>query len=510
MEARPAKSKKRKLDKVSHVEKQPTEKKSKKKSLTEGDEQWQKFIKLQQGGATSSTAKKKAGGTTTTTTTTNEKKSTKEDKKKKKKKSNPLLKQREPCDLMRNEARAQELSEQVIRIEDINETNHAQKALAVHIMPARERQTVDTLALGIEHHKMPAVSFNDVDFSIAMKKLNYERSAARGFVPQAYPLQDLMGDHGFLSINNEHVEHVLKCIIKDKRNDISYAKYAKADAAKLPRIKGSNASVPGGDTSNKKLNHIFGNNFHSFGYNRRTPQQQHKKMKALDNADRQERFKEFFKFDELEDGDDETNYGEAPSNFRMFRALKREHGEKFKRRNEALRDSAALTPKADLEELSKEYILEFRQPPATGDALCANGVRCIFNTFSSDKTACYIGKVFYTERERAKREGVDNEGRLCYDCLIKSWTIQWALNIRDEVIPERPINYFTVMCKPGQYSPHCMLSRIENNKPTGIIGHVPRFSLNNRRIVTYQRSRRYENRHETISVPVLVETGMDF
>ena len=79
------------------------------------------------------------------------------------------------------------------------------------------------------------------------------------------------------------------------------------------------------------------------------------------------------------------------------------------------------------------------------------------------------------------------------------------------MIPERPINYFTVQCKPNQYSPHCMLSVVENDKPTGIVGHVPRFSLNNRRIVTHQRYRySSDNKYETVSVPVLVETGMDF
>lgn len=524
-------TKKRKLDKQESPD-TPILKKSKKKhtkkSVADGDEQWQKFIKLQNPATTQTGNKKKSATTMTTTTTTtttankNEKKTSKEEKKKKKK-SNPLLKPREPYDLMRNEARSQELIDQIMQIENISESNHEQKALAVNLMPSRDRQTVETLRLGVEQYDVPPVTFNDIDFSIAIKRMNYERTAQRGN-DHSYPLQDLMGDQGFLSVNNEHVEHVLKCIIKDKRNDINYAKYSKSEAAKAGNRNmalSANKNRGEGDTSNKKLNHIFGNNFHSFGYNRRTPQAQHKKMKAIDAVDKHERFKEFFKYDEIDE--DETNFGKLPSESKMFRKLKTQNAEKFARRNETLRDAASLTPKPDVEVLSKEYILEFRQPPGTGDALCENGAKCIFNTFSPDKTARYIGKVFYTEREKARvlkqqingqseDDGHDNGNgsRLCIDCLLKSWTVRWSVNIRDEVIPERPINYFTVMCKPGQYSTHCMLSVVFNNKPTGIIGHVPRFSPNNRRIVTHQRTRRYDNKHETVSVPVLVETGMDF
>lgn len=512
---------------------EPVQKKSKKKvivnkkALSEGDEQWKKFIKVQ-SGTLSGTNNKKNKMTTTTTSTSGEKKSinaaanakSKEEKKKKKKISS-LFKHREPCDLMRNEARSQELANQITPIEEITAENHEQMTLAIHLMPERSRQTAETLALGIEQYDVPPMSFNDVEFSLAMKRQNYERTATDKGNERVFPLQDLMADQGFFSINNEHVEHVLKCIIKDKRNDIDYAKFNRSKTVKEASGSGGRSIVVaagggGGDISNKKLNHIFGNTYYSFGYNRRTPQLQDKKMKALDVIDREERFKLFYKFDQLEPV---TEYGKMPTDSKMFRRLRRENGEKFARRGETLRKCASLTPKSDVEELSKEYILEFRLPPGTGDELCANGTRCVFNN-SPDKTACYIGKVFYTEREKsgALRRQINgtnevmggNVARLCYDCLLKSWIFEWAMNIQNEVIPERPINYFTVECKPGQYSPHCMLSVVENDKPTGIVGHVPRFSLNNRRIVIYQRYRYCDNKHETFSVPVLVETGMDF
>jgi hypothetical protein len=528
-----------------------SKKKSTKKSQTQTDEEWQKYIKLQKDAALSiaTGSKKKSvvstATTTTTTTSSNEKNGTKtaakQDNKKKKKKSNPLLKQREPCDLMRNEARSQELWRQV----EEADKNNQQKALAINVMPDRSRQTVETLALGVEHLDILPVSYSDVDVGMTLKRLNYERPP-----PPSFPLQDLMGDQGFFSKNNEHVVPILKCIIKDKRNDMEWAKaykasgsssYSNASYTDNSRIKNASdkhsllscGAANNGDTCTKKLNHILGNSFYQYGYNRRRPEAQYKKMKILDSADRLERFKEFYKYDQLDE--DETNYGEAPNNSKMFRKLRRENGEKFNRRNEQLRLSASLTPKADVEEVSKEQILEARQPPGTSDALCSNGVKCIFNTFSPDKTARYIGKVFYTEREKAKllREQIEgksiemddfdvnddeeeeqwdsyNKHRLCIDCLFKRWTIQWAINISHESVPDRQINYFTVQCKPGQYSPHCMLSMRENNKPTGIVGNVPRFSLNNRRIVTHQRHRRTENKYETVSVPVLVETGMDF
>lgn len=502
-------SKKRKADTSGDAPPVKKSKKSSKKALNETEEEWQKYVKLQKASGTG--VKKKSD-----TPNAGVKKASKQEKKKKKK-TNPLLKQREPCDLMCNKERSDALAQELKEAEE----NNAQKALAINVMPERSRQTAETLTLGIEAMDVMPIVYNEVDFGMAIKRMNYERTAEH-----AYPLQDLMGDHGFFSINNEHVEHVLKCIIKDKRTDIAYAK---SEGARNPATKKKGGpNLVQGDTSNKKLNQVCGNNFQSFGYNRRTPQIQHNKMKAQDAIDRLERFKEFFKNDELDE--DETHYGDVPENYKMFRKLRRAKGDKFNRRTEQLRLCAALTPKADIEEVSKEQILDARQPPGTGDALCSYGTKCIFNNFSPDKTARYIGRVFYSEREKAKRlkrqvdgcleEDEENEEdeeweshnvhRLCIDCLFKRWTIQWAMNIRNEVIPERQINYFTVQCKPGQYSPHCMLSMVENNKLTGIVGHVPRFSLNNRRIVTHQRHRRTDNKYETVSVPVLVETGMDF
>lgn len=496
----------------------PTPKKAKRPASCEIDEQWQKYNK--QLSAPIDSRKKSTPNKKDETSSSSSPPPTKA---KKTKKSNPLLKHREPCDLMRDEKRLKNLTDQMQLVDGISEENHQQKALAVNVMPARERQNIMTLSLNRE-----PVVYSDNQFSVEMKRLNYERTTAEN-TSRSYPLQDLMGEQGFFSINNEHIDQVLSAIVKDKRNDIIYAKHSLSQNARAQQGK-VGGSGGGGDASNKKLNCIFGGILYSFGYNRRTPQIHYKKAKAHDIEDRAARLEEYYRYDQL---DNETSIGAYAHNFPMFKTVKRQLMPKYLNRHKNLRDTAALTPKTDLEEISREYIASFRQPPVGNEEVCANREQCVFNTFSADKNVRYIGKVFYTENERARLlrrqlsgevpiRGVDddddddddeegcNTHLLCYECLIRKWTIEWVLNIQHETVPERPINYFTVMCKPGQYSPHCMLSMVENDKPTGIIGHVPRFSNNNLHIVALVRSVKRDGKYIQISVPMLDETGMDF
>ncbi len=523
-------------------------------SAVDDTEQWAKYMKVNKTlTGDKKTKKSRIAPTTTTSTTTT---TTKTPKPSKKVKTDPLEKPREPCDLMRNEKKQEELKKNTVQSgEQIDASNATQKALAVNLLPPRVDQNVETLALT----EIPR-TYHGEDIAMSIKRMNYINTMNTSS-KMIRPLQDLLGDQGFLPINNQHEEHVLKCVMKGLRNDINFSNYLKVEEKQqqqqqnntlglddqkgtipcstlatttTPRTTGAKKKKGDGnivnDVSNKKLNHIFGNVFHSFGYLRRTPQNQEKSTKIEHEIDIKERYKQFYKNDELEDGENETNYGQIPTTYRMFRELRRLNTQKYLRRDESLRDTATLTPKTDLEEISKEYIMEFRQPPRTTDKLCANGESCVFNTFSPDKSARYIGRVFYTERERLARLKEESSsggggGRekeynehsefeqhgLCYDCLLRKWTITWVMNIQNEIVAERPINYFSVMCKPGQYSPHCMLSQVENHKMTGIIGFVPRFSLNNRRIVVHQRTiKRDGGKLELLSVPVLVETGMDF
>lgn len=473
----------------------PQPKKSKRPQLRDVDEQWQKYNK--QLTISSSLPTKNKSPVIAAAATAKEKK--------KSKKSNPLLKHREPCDVMRDEKRLHSLTSQMTLVEQIDKDNRQQKALAVNVMPSRDRQDATTLSIGggdTGNHRV----YSESEFCVEMKRRNYERTYNEEDDHRTYPLQELMGEQGFFSINNEHIDQVLNAIVKEKRNDIIYARQSET----TPSL----AIQSSGDTSNKKLNTIFGGILYSFGYNRRTPQVQYKKAKAHDIEDCALRFTEHYRHDQLPS---ETSIGEYAHNATMFKEIKREFMPKYLNRHKTLRDTAALTPKTDLEVISREYIMSFRHPPVDDEQLCANHERCVFNTFSSDKNVRYIGKVFYTEGERTRRQSDDdddssthNSHLLCYECLIRKWTIEWVMNIQRESIPERPINYFTVMCKPGQYSPHCMLSMVENDKPTGIVGHVPRFSNNNLHIVALVRNVKRDGKCIQVSVPMLDETGMDF
>lgn len=491
----------------------PTPKKAKRPASCEIDEQWQKYNKQLNASVN---GRKKAA---TAAATAKDDVAAPTPKPKKTKKSNPLLKHREPCDLMRDEKIIRSLNSQMQLIGDINEETHQQRALAVNVMPARERQNVMTLS--VAEDKSNHLVYSENQFSVEMKRRNYARTTAEN-TSRTHPLQELMGEQGFFSINNEHIDQVLGAIAKDKHNDIIYAKHSLALSARALQGKGGGG---GGDAaSNKKLNCIFGGILYSFGYNRRTPQVHYKKAKAHDIEDRAARLEEYYRHDQLES---ETSVGEYAHNFTMFKEIRRQLLSKYHQRHKTQRNAATLTPKTDLEEISREYIASFRQPPCEGEEVCANREQCVFNTFSADKNVRYIGKVFYTENERArllKRQlsgevplvrGDDDEGDgnthlLCYECLLRKWTIGWVLNVQRGTVPERSINYFTVMCKPGQYSPHCMLSMMENDTPTGIVGHVPRFSNNNLHIVALVRSVKRDGKYIQISVPMLDETGMDF
>jgi hypothetical protein len=491
-----------------------------------GDEQWSKYVKLQK----SPNVRKKVS----TAASTPKKQQSEE--KKKNKKDSALHKHREPCDMMRNEVRSAVIQQQVARVEHITENANEQRALAIHVMPARKDQTYESLALRDQNANH--IVFNDIDVCMQMKRLNYERSKTANSTNTTKALQELAED-GFFSLNNEHIDQTLMCLSKDLCNDVNFITYNRAEQARVSANVGrrkllalkqgevggvlgsqntaaATAALAKQDLSIKKLNIIFGNMYYSLGYHRRTPQLQHNQIKAKDSADRLDRFRAFFRDDQLEE---ETNIGEVAGNSPMFRDLCKQNLEKYKRRTETLRDAASLTPKVDLEIVTREYIDKFREPPLDGEERCANAEQCIFNTFSSDPHVCYIGKRFYTENEKARsiqrnlqqqQQQNGNEYALCYDCLLMYWTVTYYVNIEQEIIPERPINYFTVLCRPGQYSPHCMLKVMENDKPTGIVGFVPRFSLNNRRIVSRQRHILKENKLQIIQVPYLAEIGMDF
>jgi hypothetical protein len=466
--------------------------------------------------------------------------------------------------MMINASLTEKMKTEIREHETINAENYEQKALAIHVMPAREKQTIETLALSPSASSNHIV-FNDFDFAMAMQKANFERhqaAATTTVVKGTSPLENLMVEGGFMAIDQANVEPIFLALSKEIRQSIYFNKAGNNDPLKASVSKRKKRVIAGkeGDEEEeddgtkqaptvKKLNMVFGNSYHSFGYLNRTPQAQKHRIEALDQVDRFERFKLRFRHDQLEE---ETNFGELPRNSKMFRDLWAKNKEKYKRRHETQRDAAALIPKVSLEEVTKEYIRKFREPPGKNDELCSNGVECVFYTFSDNKNVKYIGKVFHTENEKrrqleaqliaAKRrqkqhdhmlhgdttttccdgdEDDDNEEdeengctynrhKLCIDCLLRLWTRIYFRNIADGMVPDRPINYFTVVCGRGQYSPKVMLNVSENKQSTGIMGHVPRFAINKRCIVTLEANVFDAGKYHTVLVPCLAETGMDF
>jgi len=398
-------------------------------------------------------------------------------------KHDTLSKSKEPCSVMRNETPL------------VAELPPEQRARALVLLPPRSAQTMESLA--------PRSSvFSDIDFCQEMKRVNMARPGQN-----VYPLQRLMND--FVPID-KNPEPVVLCMGKELQLESDYITHTNKAAAAAASAQETPAKKQ--DLSITKLNLIFGTTYHSYGYNRRTPKEVEERMDQARLSERLQMFRAFYARDRIET---EVNFGEIPSNFRMFRELKQNFYRRYQLSDQIVKDSASLTPKVEMEAVPRLYIQKFRAKPKTGDELCANGENCLFNTFSQDKHVSYIGRVFYTPREL--RRGVPvppptagNRHRLCIDCLLKLWTITHAQNISNEVLPERQINYFGVQCKAGEYSKHCLLSVVENDKPTGIVGHVPRFSLNNRQMMVVVRTVKEGQRLHKIYVPFLAEIGTDF
>ncbi len=481
----------------------------------------------------------------------------------KKKKTDLFAKNREPCDLMQNDTRLN-INEMMSKIA----SHHDQKALAIHVMPSRENQTFETLSLTNTSPYDHMLAASDMDICLEIKKHNFMRNKHAA----ALPLEELV-ENGFLAVNNECMIEVLRYVSQDFTDDINYIKDSRkvnSNRQQQVRIKSNNRGAltanGGGDTQDlsiKKLNMVFGKAFQSFGYNRRTSKEQSKRIKALGNSSRTKRFADFYENDQLyEDGN--KDFRGLPVNFKMFQAMRKDNKEKYKKKDEITKNSASLTSKTEIEIIPMDYIQAYLVPqiiPSSGggdntaNEVCGNDNSCVCKTFSPDKNMWYDAKPFYTpeekkrlkekrwkipkkskksllkltveneeeeeeeeqdemdfdsENEEEEEEVIKNRNRLCYYCLTRQWTIQVAYNIRHEITPEKPINHFVVLCEEGQYSKHCMLKMNENGKSTGIIGPVPRFSLNNKKNVSVTKTVTEGDKRHTLYRPYLAETGMDF
>lgn len=372
-----------------------------------------------------------------------------------------------------------------------------QKAVAMHVIPPREQQSIKTLALsGAQAH------YNDI--AMDLRRMNWYANANQ----KARPLYRVL-DNGFMSIDNPNPEATIACLTRDLQTESRYLSHLRqSQPPKEPAAPGNK-----GDLSIAKLNMVNGVSYHSVNYNRRTPKDVEERMRQSAQSERMQKFFEFYAQDRI---DVNVDFGSIPSDFPMFGQLQAQFGRKYQVHEAIVQDSAELVPKVDIEVVSREYIRKYRQrAPDTGEhsstvELCSQGAQCIFASFSSDKRVGYVGQVFYTPLERKGQVKFRNHDRLCIDCLLYLWTTTHDRNVANEVAVDKPMNHFSVECRPGQYSPHVMLTVMENDRPTGISKHVPRFSCNNRQFVAMAQQYREGDKLHTVYTPFLAEVGMDF
>lgn len=199
-----------------------------------------------------------------------------------------------------------------------------------------------------------------------------------------------------------------------------------------------------------------------------------------------------------------------PRSFAIFRDLEEKMGARYRERLNIMQESASRVPKfRDEPPIPKQWIETYRLRPLPTDQLCSKGCACRFNTFSKKDSVRYINRRFVSPAEA--RDGyVRNTEGLCIDCLLYSYTKRAFKNVAREKAPLIQINYFTVLCEPGQYNRECMLPQQLNGRPTGIMGCVPAYNTSKRISVPIKLQRIDGDCLVNISTNYLAETGMDF
>ena len=208
-----------------------------------------------------------------------------------------------------------------------------------------------------------------------------------------------------------------------------------------------------------------------------------------------------------------------PQSFAIYREMEEKMGARYAQRLNVMKDSASRTPKyRDEPPIPKHWIESYRLRPLTTDELCARGASCKFNTFSKKDSVRYVARKFESpaevrDRERNPGEGqhyVRNKEGLCIDCLLFQYTHDCYENVASEEVPLVQMNYFTVLCEPGQYNKECMLPQMLNNRPTGIVGMVPAYNTAKRISIPIKLQQIDGDNLIDISTNYLAETGMDF
>jgi hypothetical protein len=418
------------------------------------------------------------------------------------------LKFHEPSDMMRNVERQQELRATEKHLARVDEENATQKALATHLLPRPSEQSVHTLAIS------PNALYQQSDPYNALHRQSLETGT------QVFPMARLV-ENGFTPAINPNIEQEMRVISKMYMEDIDFIDHRRQQQPTTSSV----AQQEGRKQSSTivKMKVVNGGCYQEVGYNRRTNKDQKECIRLSQNSDMARRFAEFYKNDQLFTQQQQQHalivYGCSAEN-RLLQRLKQKYLKLYQQKDNVLCDSASLVSRVDPESVSREYLRTFRERPSKDDALCSNGAQCVFNTFTSDRNDSYVGRVFYTPREKERRatnlcsqDGLPlyNHQDLCIDCLLKSYTQQYHRNIQQERVVAKQINYFTVKCdEPTQYALRCMLGVEKNDRPTGIVGYVPEFALNRRKITYVTQINQQGERLRFSTQSMLVETGMDF
>jgi hypothetical protein len=297
-----------------------------------------------------------------------------------------------------------------------------------------------------------------------------------------------------------------------------------------PRRKRNNVNS---ELNSVKLGVPFAHITQKYCYNNRTYKNELSNTIESFNMNRAERFEEFFLNDQLS-GTRVDN--KAPGEFKIFRHIEQTFGQQFAQRINMINDSIRKTPKfLDEPPVTKRYIDAYRRRPnvKNGDLLCSNGALCCFKTFSNDENITYVGKVFWTPREKkildalSKKKsstttgddefttitvkGINNHRKLCIDCILREYTCRVYNNICNEESPEIQMNHFTVIVEPPDgYNSLCCLPQTSNNKPTGIVGFVPMYSKQCRVSTVIQFKKIVDMELINKTTNYIAETNQDF
>ena len=327
-----------------------------------------------------------------------------------------------------------------------------------------------------------------------------------------FPMEQLLLN-GFMSPYANDVKEMLRTVSGELQRDASFIqsrqqlKLEAGNAAKRVKKAVNPEETTGG------THKTFNWQIPAYDWNMRTGKNYLALTIEAHKKDKQARYDLFYAEDVLEGEEGEVEgQHRAPSTSKMFVELEEAMGRKYAARVTGQKDAASKMPRFDDEPpIPAAYIDQYRRRPNLGDETCSRNASFHFYTYHREEYQRYVGKVFWTPRERREGHLSCNTQKLCIDCILHDWTMKCLQNVQQAIVPEMQFNYFTVLVERGQYAGECMLPCIHNQKPTGIIGCVPEYNAAKRVPKTIKLCamkdgevvRRYTTTY-------LAETGMDF